>query len=163
MAPDLGNLPLTRRRFFHRVSGGIYGAALAYLLGSRANSADEPGVPPVDLKPRPPHFAAKATSVIHLFMNGGPSQMDLFDPKPMLEKHHGEPYFDKIAGEVEFIKDAGALMRSPFKFAQYGQCGAWVSEVYAAPRGDGGRPRLHPLDVHHQPDARAGHLPHPLR
>ena len=62
-------------------------------------------------------------------MNGGPSQMDLFDPKPMLDKHHGEPYFDKIAGEVENIKDAGALMRSPFKFAQHGQCGMWVSDV----------------------------------
>ena len=62
-------------------------------------------------------------------MNGGPSQMDLFDPKPMLDRQHGKPYFDKIAGEVEFIKDAGAIMRSPFKFAQHGQCGAWVSEV----------------------------------
>ena len=87
-----------------------------------------------DLKPRPPHFPAKAKAVIHLFMNGGPSQMDLFDPKPMLDKHHGEPYFDKIAGEIEFIKDAGALMRSPFKFARHGQCGAWVSEAHAAPR-----------------------------
>ena len=66
-------------------------------------------------------------------MNGGPSQMDLFDPKPMLDKHHGKPYFDKIAGEVEYIKDAGAIMRSPFKFAQHGQCGAWVSERHAAP------------------------------
>ena len=62
-------------------------------------------------------------------MNGGPSQMDLFDPKPMLDKHHGEPYFDKIAGEVEFVKDAGALMRSPFKFARHGKCGMWVSEA----------------------------------
>ncbi len=55
--------------------------------------------------------------------------MDLFDPKPMLEKMHGKAYFDKIAGEVEFIKDAGAIMRSPYKFAQHGKCGAWVSEV----------------------------------
>ena len=74
-------------------------------------------------------FPPKAKAVIHLFMNGGPSQMDLFDPKPVLDQHHGKPYFDKIAGEVEFIKDAGALMRSPFKFAQHGQCGAWVSEA----------------------------------
>ncbi len=55
--------------------------------------------------------------------------MDLFDPKPMLDKHHGEPYFDKIAGEVEFSGSAGALMRSPYQFAQYGQCGAPVSEA----------------------------------
>ena len=128
---------ISRRSFFHRVSGGFYGAALTYLLGrdvqSAARAGDDElgrGSPhPVDLKPRQPHLAPRAKSVIHLFTNGGPSQMDLFDPKPALEKHHGQSYFDKIAGEVEFIKDAGALMRSPFKFARYGQCGAWVSEV----------------------------------
>jgi hypothetical protein len=67
--------------------------------------------------------------VIHLFMNGGPSQMDLFDPKPDLDKHHGRPYFDRIAGEVENPQRAGALMRSPFKFAQHGRCGMWVSNA----------------------------------
>jgi hypothetical protein len=125
---EMRDLHWTRRGFFQRMSGGIAGAALTYLLG-RDLWAGEPGDPPSDLRPRAPHFPAKAKSVIHLFMNGGPSQMDLFDPKPMLDKHHGEAYFDKIAGEVEFIKDAGALMRSPFRFAQHGQCGAWVSEV----------------------------------
>jgi len=55
--------------------------------------------------------------------------MDLFDPKPELDKHHGEEYFDKIAGEVEFVDKAGALMRSPFKFAQHGDSGIWVSDV----------------------------------
>jgi hypothetical protein len=133
--PFAGAAPLSRRGFFDRVSGGICGAALTYLLGQDLGSgagpraAEGPRARPTDLKPRPPHFRARAKSVIHLFMNGGPSQMDLFDPKPMLHKHHGEPYFDKIAGEVEFIKDAGALMRSPFRFARHGQCGAWVSEV----------------------------------
>ncbi len=62
-------------------------------------------------------------------MNGGPSQMDLFDPKPALDKHHGEPYFDKIAGEIENIGSAGALMRSSFSFARHGDCGAWVSDA----------------------------------
>ena len=51
-----------------------------------------------DLKPRKPHFEPKAKAVIQLFMNGGPSQMDLFDPKPMLDKHHGQTY-SKIAAE----------------------------------------------------------------
>jgi hypothetical protein len=55
--------------------------------------------------------------------------MDLFDPKPMLDKMHGQSYFDKIAAEVEFNKDVGAIMRSPYKFKQHGKCGAWVSEV----------------------------------
>jgi hypothetical protein len=121
-----GRSPFTRRDFFRQASTGLYGAALAHLLGNDSLRASEPVA---DLMPRPPHFPAKAKSVIHLFMNGGPSQMDLFDPKPMLDKQHGKPYFDKIAGEVEFIKDAGAIMRSPYQFKQHGQCGAWVSEV----------------------------------
>jgi hypothetical protein len=75
------------------------------------------------------HFPPKAKAVIHLFMNGGPSQMDLFDPKAELERRHGEPYFDEIAGEVEFPEAAGALMRSPFKFARHGQSGMYVSEA----------------------------------
>ena len=124
--PSLNPFDLTRRGFFRTVSGGLCGAALTHLLGSHLR-ADSP--PSADLKPRLPHFPAKATSVIHLYMNGGPSQMDLFDPKPMLDKLHGKPYFDKIAGEVEFIKDAGAILRSPFKFARHGRSGAWVSEV----------------------------------
>ena len=62
-------------------------------------------------------------------MNGGPSQMDLFDPKPELDRHHGKPYADKLAGEIEFVGSAGAIMRSPFKFARHGRCGAWVSDA----------------------------------
>jgi hypothetical protein len=117
---------LTRRSFFGTMSGGLCEAALLDLLARdlRADTA-----PVADLKPRQPHFPAKAKAVIHLFQNGGPSQMDLFDPKPTLEKLHGKPYFDKIAGEVEFIKDAGAILRSPFRFNRHGQSGAWVSEV----------------------------------
>jgi hypothetical protein len=120
----------SRRDLFQRVPGGIYAAALSSLL-----ARDLPGLaaeslhPHTDLKPRPAHFPAKAKSVIHLFMNGGPSQMDLFDPKPTLDKQHGKPYVDKLAGEIEFIQSAGALMRSPFKFAQHGKCGAWVSDA----------------------------------
>src|SRR5258707_976970 len=121
--------PVTRRDFLQRVSRVIPVAALTSLLARDFAQSSAAEGPLLDLKPRNPHFAPKAKSVIHLFMNGGPSQMDLFDPKPVLDKHHGEAYFDKIAGEVEFIKDAGALMRSPFKFTQHGQCGAWVSEV----------------------------------
>jgi hypothetical protein len=55
--------------------------------------------------------------------------MDLFDPKPALDKYHGQTYFDKIAGEVENPQSAGALMRSPFQFARQGQCGMWVSQA----------------------------------
>ena len=118
---------ITRRSFFAQTASGVQGAALMHLLG-RDLFAEGDRVA-ADLRPRASHFPAKAKSVIHLFMNGGPSQMDLFDPKPELDKHHGEPYFSKIAGEVENVSDAGALMRSPFKFAQHGKCGMWVSDA----------------------------------
>src|SRR5947209_15598059 len=126
MHPNPLHIAFSRRGFFRSVAGGVYGAALAHLL---AQDARGDTAPVTDLKPRQPQFPARANAVLHLFQNGGPSQMDLFDPKPMLEKQHGKPYFDKIAGEVEFIKDAGAILRSPFRFKQHGQCGAWVSEV----------------------------------
>lgn len=124
----------TRRDFFQRMGEGLYGAALAWLLNSSApaNAFDDvaaEGRREYDLRPRPPHFPAKATAVIQLFMQGGPSQVDLFDPKPTLDKHHGEPYFDAVAADLTGPEQAGALLRSPFKFAQHGQSGAWVSEV----------------------------------
>ena len=126
----------SRRAFFERVSDGICGTALATLLSGDlygavdANSDLPEGHRRIyDLKPRPTNFEPKAKSVIHLFMNGGPSQMDLFDPKPMLDKHHGEPYFDKVAADITTPEQTGGLMRSPFKFAQYGKSGAWISDA----------------------------------
>src|SRR5262249_862348 len=129
----------TRRSFFEQIPFGIYGAALTHLLardlfGESARVQAEVPTPGTrqgyDLKPRPPQFAPKAKAVIELFMNGGPSQMDLFDPKPMLAKHHGEPYLYKLAAqEVADPHQAGGLQRSPFQFAQYGQSGIWLSEV----------------------------------
>jgi len=132
--------PLTRRGLFHSVSGGIYGAALAQLMGrdfsldsrllaAELTDTESSSTVWTDLRQRVPHFEPKAKAVIHLFMTGGPSQMDLFDPKPMLDQHHGQSYFDRIAGEVENPQSAGALMRSPFRFAQHGQCGMWVSDA----------------------------------
>jgi hypothetical protein len=122
---------LTRRGFFEYMADGLFGAAIASLLGRRVLAAeDERGRrQSYDLRPRRPHFEPKARSVIHLFMNGGPSQMDLFDPKPALDKHHGASYFEKIRGEVENPQAAGAIMRSPFQFAQHGESGLWVSDV----------------------------------
>jgi hypothetical protein len=124
---------ISRRAFFDRVSDGLYGTALATLLSRDLYGASgdlaEGHRRIFDLKPRPPHFEPKAKAVIHLFMNGGPSQMDLFDPKPALDKHHGESYFDKVAADLTTPEQSGGLMKSPFKFAQYGKSGAWVSEA----------------------------------
>ena len=118
---------IPRRDFFSQVRTGLCGAALLQLLGRDLFAEPSREIP--SLLPRRTPQPARAKSVIQLFMNGGPSQMDLFDPKSELDRHHGEAYFDKIAGEVENVKDAGALMRSPFQFAQHGECGMWVSNA----------------------------------
>src|SRR5258706_15261665 len=129
------NSTLTRRDFFGRFCDGVHGAALAWLMSRdlfAGSSLSEPNVEDhrtPDLKPRTPHFAPKAKAVIHLFMNGGPSQMDLFDPKPVLDKHNGEAYFDKLAADLTGPEQAGGLLRSPFQFAQHGKSGMWVSDL----------------------------------
>ena len=128
--PHDSDSAVSRRAFGLRVSTLLPAAALCSLQGGE-RPVQAAGSFPVGnplaprLAPRPP----RARAVIQLFMNGGPSQMDLFDPKPALDAHHGEAYFPKIAGEVENVKDAGALMRSPFRFAQHGDCGMWVSSA----------------------------------
>jgi len=79
------------------------------------------------LAPKPPHFPAKAKRVIFLFLNGGMSHVDTFDPKPMLTKHDGEP----LPGpKIVTDRASGNLMRSPFEFRKYGQSGIEVSEIF---------------------------------
>jgi hypothetical protein len=73
------------------------------------------------------HHAPKAKHVIFLFMNGGLSQVDSFDPKPMLDKYHGQPL---PGGSIATERKTGALMKSPFAFKKYGQCGMDVSELF---------------------------------
>ncbi len=132
---------ITRRCFFERISDGIYGTALATLLSHdlyggldllASDSTGDAGLPTghrrvYDLKPRKRDFPAKTKAVIHLFMNGGPSQVDLFDPKPALDQHHGQTH--SIAGGQTNIDHTGKLMRSPFTFKQYGKSGVWVSDL----------------------------------
>src|SRR3954471_19372765 len=102
-----GKSPVSRRDFFSSVADGLHAAALAYLFGidllapgGAQASPIEKGVP--DLRPKVPHFAPKAKAVIHLFMNGGPSQVDLFDPKPLLQKYEGQPASREVANDIEF-------------------------------------------------------------
>src|SRR5215210_4171052 len=127
------NSILSRRELLSR-AGGVAGmlalpALLADdgLLNGSGNAADPKRNP---LAPRVAHFPAKAKSVIWLFMNGGPSQVDTWDYKPTLEKLDGKPLegFDKNTGF--FTANVGPVMKSPFKFAQHGKCGAWVSEIF---------------------------------
>jgi len=109
----------SRRSWLSSISQGLTATAMLAV----ARGEDSPG------RPMRPTSPPAATSIIHLFMNGGPSQMDLFDPKPELSRRHGEEHFTRIAGEVEFPDAAGALMGSPFRFRQHGGCGMWVSEL----------------------------------
>jgi hypothetical protein len=117
-------VPGTRREFLARAGAGLGLCALADLLCTPATTADD-RPPAGPLAPRPPHFAPRATSVIWLFMEGAPSAVDLFDPKPELDKNHGK----RVTIDV-FNGNPGPLMKSPFAFRQYGESGAWVCEKY---------------------------------
>ena len=114
----------TRREMLCRCANGFGGLALASMM-AQAAEADKNDNP---LKPKAPHFPAKAKSVIFLFMDGGPSQMDTFDPKPRLRTDHGKPIPMKTPTTVFNI--GNNLLGSPFEFKQHGQSGAWVSDLF---------------------------------
>ncbi len=120
---------LTRRHFFGRAALGLGTAALATLMNPRARSATTTGGLP-DL----PHFAPRAKRAIYLFMNGGPSQMDLFDYKPAMDKLFDKDLPDSIRKGQRLTTMTSGQTRFPiapskYKFAQHGQSGAWVSEL----------------------------------
>ncbi len=125
----------SRRELLFQAGGGLSGVALAYLLNQEGLLAADPGCAstavPIDspLAPRKPHFAPRAKAVISLFMSGGVSHVDTFDPKADLDRYHGSPLEGK--GEV-IVRQGhpGPLMRSPFKFQKYGQSGIDVSEIF---------------------------------
>ena len=128
---------ISRRGFFRRAADGVHGAALAYLFSRDlfsgtgvmgAAEVDHTDARRVyDLTPQLPHFQPRAKAVIQLFMNGGPSQLDLFDPTPYLQKNHGKPCLSEIAADVSSPQQAGGLLGSPFQFNQYGESGMWLS------------------------------------
>jgi hypothetical protein len=115
----------SRRDFLTRAGGGFGAAALAGMLNAATENP---------LAPKPPHFAAKAKSVIYLFMHGGASHVDTFDPKPELTKRSGQPISAEAAKglKTSFIHDPSkALLRgSPWKFKPYGKSGIEVSELF---------------------------------
>ena len=117
-------LPFTRREMLTRCGTGLGMMALAGVTADDAGAA-APAADP--LAPKPGHFAGKAKHVVHLFMNGGPSQVDTFDPKPSLDKYHGKPLPTSLRTE----RKTGVAMRSPFAFKKYGQSGTEVSDLFA--------------------------------
>ena len=117
----------TRRQMLERSALGFGSLALASLLSDEQAAAAR-RVAENPLAPREPHFPARAKRVIFLFMKGGPSHIDTFDYKPQLQKDDGKPLpFDKP--RVQFAP-TGNLLKSPWKFRQYGESGVAVSELF---------------------------------
>src|SRR5216684_4290223 len=117
--------PLSRREALCRVGNGFGMMAFAGMLNeslSRAGAAETDGKVANGL-----HHPARAKRVVFLFMNGGLSQVDSFDPKPSLAKYDGQPL---PGGTVKTERKTGALMQSPYQFKKYGQCGMEVSELF---------------------------------
>ncbi|MEC9091056.1 MAG: DUF1501 domain-containing protein, partial [Planctomycetota bacterium] len=125
------DLSLSRRQLLARSGTGFGMLGLASLLNHSGRATDDlhstADVRENPLLPKPSHFQAKAKSVVHLFMNGGPSHLDTFDYKPGLEKYHGKPV---PSGNLRTERLTGGLMKSPFKFKQRGESGNWVSEIF---------------------------------
>src|SRR4051812_24996149 len=121
--------PVSRRQMLSRCANGVGAVALAALMGERAYGASlVPDVADPDpMTPRPSHYPAKARNVIFLFMDGGPSQVDTFDPKPRLDREHGQPI--KVKVEPTQFNNVGNVLKSPWKFAPRGQCGMPVSDL----------------------------------
>jgi hypothetical protein len=122
---------ISRRWFFKQCGVGLGSIGLGALLNDSLSAAT-PKIKTVDpLATRAPHYAPKAKRVIYLFMAGAPSQLDMFDYKPTLQKYDGKPVPAEIVKgqKYAFIKPDAALFASQFKFARHGKCGAEISEV----------------------------------
>jgi hypothetical protein len=120
------NQKLSRRDLLRVSSAGFGGLALAGLLGQEQARAATLSNDPLAVKE--PHFPARAKRVIFLFMHGGPSQMDTFDYKPLLKRDHGRPL--PFARPKVVSSETFNLLQSPWNFKQYGQSGAWVSDLF---------------------------------
>jgi len=119
--------PVTRREALCRIGNGFGMLAFASLVGESLAQAAGPFDQNGALDVRKLDHPARAKRVIFLFMNGGLSQVDSFDPKPMLEKYHGQPL---PGGSIATERKTGALMKSPFAFKKYGKAGIEVSELF---------------------------------
>src|SRR6201987_3229662 len=112
---------MTRRDYLRSVGTGFGMLGFADLM--HATGAN----PTAPLAPKAPHFQPKAKRVIFLFLNGGPSQVDTFDPKPMLTKYNGQPM---PTPNLKTERKTGNLLKSPFEFKKFGKSGIELSEIF---------------------------------
>ncbi len=122
---------MSRRQVLTQAANGFGAVALSSMLADSGALAAPEAAAGNSLTSKATHFPAKAKHIIFLYMDGGPSQVDTFDPKPMLEKHDGKsPY--EVLGKVEPTQFAniGKLLKSPWAFKQYGECGLPVSDLF---------------------------------
>ncbi len=118
-------IPYTRREILRQCANGFGALALTALFGADAAGSADTTSP---LAPKAPHFPPKAKSVIFLFMDGGPSQIDTFDPKPRLDAEHGQPYRGEIHPSQFMTR--GNILKSPWEFKRYGKSGIPVSGLF---------------------------------
>src|SRR5262245_48473570 len=123
--------PLSRRQMLTRCANGFGAIALMSMLGEKPLGTLLASVPDQTLDPlapRPTHFPPQARNVIFLYMDGGPSQVDTFDPKPLLSQEHGQPFKPKM--EPTQFNNNGTTLGCPWTFHQYGQSGIPVSDLF---------------------------------
>lgn len=125
--PYSHSLPATRRDFLRRSGMGLGTLGLASILAEGATQPVRAAAGVNPMAPKSPQFPGKAKAVIHIFLNGGPSQVDTFDPKPALDRYHGK----SIPLDLRTERETGAAYRSPFKFQKYGESGIEVSELFS--------------------------------
>ncbi len=123
-------VPLSRRAMLGRCANGFGAVALTSLLADEAQGVVPESLDqtPGPLAPRTPHFKPRAKNVIFLFMDGGPSQVDTFDPKPRLDREHGQPI--KMDVPPTQFDNVGTVLKSPWKFRPHGESGIPVSDLF---------------------------------
>ena len=117
----------TRRRFLQHCGTGMGALALGSLLNPSLQAAGSDSGPAL----KAPHFAPKAKNIIYLFQSGGPSHLDLFDPKPELTKRDGQRVPEELVKNIRLaqIGKESKLLASPYRFSRHGKSGAWISEL----------------------------------
>ena len=141
--------PITRRDVLTRIGGGLGAVGLATVLSDAGLLAAAP--PSAEdrnpLAPKPPHFTPRAKHLIFLFMNGGPSHVDTFDPKPELHKYAGQGVPDFVKANGLKRRD-GKILPSPYKHRKHGQAGIEVTDLFPQTAAHHRRHLRHPLDAH---------------